>query len=616
MEDESFEDEEVAKLLNKYYVPIKVDREERPDIDAIYMTACQAFTGQGGWPLSIFLTPDQHPFYAGTYFPKLSRYGMPGFMDILRVLAEKWATGKEEIEKSGKVVTDTLKQQNQAKEEGEPSQDTIDVAVAIFEKSFDEKYGGFGKSPKFPTPHNLMFLLRYYHFEEDEQVLQMVTKTLKQMYRGGIFDHIGYGFSRYSTDDKWLVPHFEKMLYDNALLAIAYLETFQITKEPFFKEVAEQIFTYVFREMTDEEGGFYSAQDADSEGVEGKYYVFTPDEIKSVLEGEDGDGFNQYFDITSKGNFEGKSIPNLLQNKNFVTHNPKLDVLKEKLYAYRKGRTTLRKDDKILTSWNGLMIVALSKAYQILQEEKYLQAARKTVNFMQTRLMDENKRLFVRYRHKDAAGLGHLDDYAFMVWGLTELYHATFEATYLEQALWLNQKMKELFFDEENGGFYLSGKDAENLIYRPKEIYDGAIPSGNSVAAYNLIRLARLTGDKNLDELAQKQLSYMASGVEQYPAGYSFCMMAFMEALYPSKEVVCVLKEKEEVQKVGRMLREIFMPNTAVLVKHSDDDLLSQIAGFTTDYGLKGNQNTFYICQNHACSAPFHDFETLGQRLT
>lgn len=620
MAHESFEDEEVADMLNSLYIAIKVDKEERPDIDSVYMGVCQMLTGQGGWPLTVILTPDKKPVFAGTYFPKHSRYQMPGVMDILSAVATQWKNDPSKLLTSADEITSLLQQENKSPEganaERALSKDILQKTAATFSQTFDEQYGGFGRSPKFPTPHHILFLLRYAYFEKDDRALEMAEKTLQQMYRGGIFDHIGFGFSRYSTDEKWLVPHFEKMLYDNALLTMSYLEAFQITRKELYRTVAIKTMDYVLRELTDETGGFYCAQDADSEGVEGKYYVFTPDEIIACLGEEDGTYFNEYFDITAQGNFEGKNIPNLLGNLQFDQPNKRIDELSKQLFSYRIDRTFLHKDDKILTSWNALMIVAFAKAYRIIGDERYLQAAEHAISFLESNLMKKDGRLSVRYRDGETSGDGHVDDYAFTVWALLELYQATFHSNYLVNACQLNDKLLDDFFDRENGGFYLYGKDSESLIARPKELYDGAIPSGNSVAAYGLFQLAKLTGNAELEELAEKQLTYLASNVQDYPAGYSFAMMAFMLALYPSREVVCAVKNQADLQAVQDVFSRYFTPNTVILVLDEQNKAkLGEIAEFTKAYECKNDQTTYYICENNSCSPPFHSMQELEQKI-
>lgn len=534
MAHESFEDEEVAAALNRDFISIKVDKEERPDIDSVYMAVCQGITGSGGWPLTIIMTPDQKPFFAGTYFPKTRRYNVPGLLELLEATAGDWKDNREELLRAADKIVNVLN--DRAKKEagtdaGQLSKDLIEEAKELLYQNFDSWFGGFGGSPKFPAPHNLMFLLRLHKFEKEEHTLKIVEKTLRQMYRGGIFDHIGYGFSRYSTDDKWLVPHFEKMLYDNALLVMAYLEAYQITGKELYRSVAVKTLSYISREMTGEEGGFFSAQDADSEGEEGKYYVFSPKEILNLL-GEDGKLFNQFYDITKLGNFEGSSIPNLIRTRDY---DPIPDAVRKRIhevYEYRLARTELHKDDKMLVSWNSLMIAAYAKAYKALGEARYLESAEKAEAFLSEVMTGKDGKLSVSYRDGTASGTGHLDDYAFFIWALLELYEATLDFGYLEKARKLCELMKTGFWDEEEGGFYLTDKDAEPLIYRPKETYDGAIPSGNSAAGYVLIKLSRLTGLEEYRQWGRKQLAFLSEHAASYPAGHCFALMALMMELY------------------------------------------------------------------------------------
>ncbi len=614
MEGESFEQLDVAKILNDDFISIKVDKEERPDIDSIYMKVCQAFTGQGGWPLTILMTPEQKPFYAATYLPKNSRYSMIGLIDLLQAVSDNWKNNKTKLLHSSEEVTNMLKEQNNNKH-CDISKDMINEAFNYFQHSFDKKYGGFGSSPKFPTPHNLLYLLRYYYFEHNNNALSMVDKTLQQMYKGGIFDHIGFGFSRYSTDEKWLVPHFEKMLYDNALLVIAFLETYQLTKNELYKNIAIETLAYVKRELTDKDGGFYCAQDADSEGVEGKYYVFTPDEITEIL-GDDSKYFDDYFDITKQGNFEGKSIPNLIDNDNFATSNALIEQLSKKVLEYRSKRTFLHKDDKILTSWNALMIIAYTKAYKILGEKEYLATAKTAVSFIEENLVDKQGNLYVSYRNGKISSVGNIDDYAFLIWAYLELYDATFDGDFLEKALNLNEAMIQRFWDEENGGFFIYGSNSERLICRPKELYDGAIPSGNSVAAYCLVKLAKLTGNLDLNEKSQMQLSYIAGNIADFPAGYCFFLMGAMQEIYSSQEIVIVANSKSDFEPIARMLGQKFLPNTVLLAKVEDkENLLESLCEFVKEYKLMDNDVTFYMCQNNTCSPPFHGIDELAKKL-
>ncbi len=531
MERESFEDEEVAYLLNAYFVPIKVDREERPDIDSVYMSVCQAMTGAGGWPLNLFLTPDKKPFYAGTYFPKRPKYNQPGLMELLENINEVWQNNREHVLATSNQVVKSLKGYSED-ESGEIPEDIFNKAYESFLKSFDPVFGGFGRAPKFPTPHNLSYLLNYYKVTGENKALDIVKTTLDNMYKGGVFDHVGFGFSRYSVDEKWLVPHFEKMLYDNALLAITYLEAYEVTKEELYKEVAEKIFTYVLRDMTSPEGGFYSGEDADSEGVEGKFYLWTWPEIYEPLEMEEGDLFVNHYGISKRGNFEGANIPNLIgeelegiQQKHLKNS---LEKIIEKLFKHREKRIHPHKDDKILTSWNGLMIAALAYGARVLNNNKYKTVALKALDFIFHNLERCDGRLLARFRQGESAYLAYLEDYAFIVWALIEAYETTKDYSHIEKALVINERMIELFWDEEKGGLFIYGKDSEELILRPKDIYDGAIPSGNSVATMNMLKLYEIAGDRKLKEKAEQIFRTFGKSIEGVPQAHSKILSAFL----------------------------------------------------------------------------------------
>ncbi|MFT5875757.1 MAG: hypothetical protein ACI8WT_004754 [Clostridium sp.] len=559
MEKESFENEEVAAILNKHYVAIKVDREERPDIDSIYMTVCQAITGSGGWPLTIFMTPDKKPFYAGTYFPVHRRQGMPGIMDILNSIAQQWNENSEDIVASSEKIVDHIKSMNKLIHREEMGEGEIHNAYNNFKNVFDENYGGFGRSPKFPTPHNLQFLLRYWKNYNEPKALEMVEKTLEAMHAGGIFDHIGFGFSRYSTDERWLIPHFEKMLYDNALLAEVYIEAFEATSNIFYKQVAEKIFTYILRDMTSQEGAFYSAEDADSEGIEGKYYSLSLKEVELVLGGKLYETYCEHYNITIDGNFEGLNIPNLIGKKSSGALNEdldhKLEEMRQKLFEYREKRIHPYKDDKILTSWNGLMIAALAYGGRIFENSSYIQQAEKAMNFILSTMINDEGRLMARYREGEVAHLGYLEDYAFIVHALIELYEATFNVKYLTKAIELNQNMLKLFKDEDQGGLFLYGIDGEELIARPKDIYDGALPSGNSVATLNMLRLARLSANRELENEAYGQFEVFASKVKTIENAHAYFMTALLYSKVPGKDII--LSGKEMGSDTKAMIKEI-----------------------------------------------------------
>lgn len=615
MERESFEDEEVAEYLNKNFVAVKVDREERPDIDAVYMQVCQTLTGSGGWPLTIFLTPDKTAFYAGTYYPKEPRYGMNGLLEVLAAVSKLWKTSRDKLIRQGGEITRRLKREQMTRNEM-VTQSDMHRAYETFLRTFDDRYGGFGTAPKFPTPHNLMFLLLYAVFENQAEARTMAVKTLRGMARGGMFDHIGFGFSRYSTDEKWLVPHFEKMLYDNALLTMAYLEAYQLTGDEFLRRTAEKTLLYVRRELTDAGGGFYSAQDADSEGAEGKYYVFRPEIVTAVLGNGDGAYFNRYFGITDEGNFEGESIPNLLSNETYDEPDERIEGLLQKMYDFRRERTKLFKDTKILTAWNALMIAAFAKAYQVLGKEEDRLTAESAASFLKNILTDPGGRLFVRYRDGDAAGSGYLEDYAYTVWAFLSLYDATFDAGHLKTALDYAETMCGLFEDKERGGFYLYADDAEQLMVRPKETYDGALPSGNAVAAFVLAKLSKLTAEQVWEERAVRQLGYLSSPVMEYPAGHCFGLMAAMLAIYPTKEILCAVGSPDEAQNIRKALSGRFLPNVSFLVKTKDNEsTVNALAPFAKAYLVLDGKTNFYLCENKSCSMPFASLDELIKRL-
>ncbi len=590
MAHESFEDEEIAELLNRYFVCIKVDKEERPDIDSIYMSVCQAFTGSGGWPTSIFMTAEQRPFFAGTYYPKHSRYGMIGMRELLTAIHEKWESDREELlERADVAMLHLIKDRNNR---GKADMQLPESAVSIYQQVYDRENGGFGRAPKFPAPHNILFLLNFYDKYGNRLCLDMAEKTLVQMYRGGIFDHIGGGFSRYSTDEYFLVPHFEKMLYDNALLIIAYCRAHELTKDKrraeLYIDIAKRTADYVLREMTSPDGGFYSAQDADSEGEEGKYYVFAPDEIEKTLGKAKAQAFCRRYDITDKGNFEGKNIPNLLNSDSFDRADEQ-DVLR--LYEYRKGRYQLHTDKKILTVWNSLMIAAMCVLYMESGEEKYLVAAKRADTFIRNRLSDGD-RLFVSFAEGRVGAMGFLDDYGAYCFAKLALYRATLDKEQLDGAQRLWKKAMTDFADNEHGGFYFSGAENEKLILRPKETYDGAIPSGNSLMAWNTVKLWNTAGRQEYRDAAEKQLNFMAGEAGNYPIGYSMFLTALIEYTEPSVKVTAVLVGQENVQKIVDMF-----PAGADIVLRSPSE----------EYSIKDGKPTFYICAGRRCYPPTND---------
>ena len=609
MAHESFEDPEVAEILNRNFISIKVDREERPDIDAVYMSVCQTVTGSGGWPLTVLLTPDQKPFFAGTYFPKKGAYGRMGLTELLERAAGLWNANRNELIQAGNDITTAINK-SEAQSGREPSRKLADRAFSQLARVFDVKWGGFGNAPKFPTPHNLLFLMRYGAVMREDGAMKMAQLTLEDMARGGIHDHIGGGFSRYSTDEMWLVPHFEKMLYDNALLLMAYVKAYQHTKKEAFADVAHRTARYIIRELTDGEGGCYCGQDADSEGVEGKYYVFTPEEVMQILGDTDGAEFCRLYDITEKGNFEGKSIPNRIQSteKGWTREDPRF----MNLYDYRLKRTRLHKDDKILLSWNGWAMIGLAQAGFVLGEREYLKAAIRIHEFIESNMTTEDDLLYLRWRDGEAAHAGQLEDYAVYALGLLELYRSTLDVTYLERAIHRADQMAELFEDLERGGYFITASDGETLIARPKETYDGAIPSGNSVAAMVLQRLALLTGEGKWQDAARRQMQFLANAIWDYPGSSCLGILALMDALYPHRELVCCSADStpEQLLSYGK---EHPADNLQILLKtERNSDRLEGCAPFTADYPVPKQGAMYYLCEDGTCKAPVSDFSQLN----
>lgn len=619
MERESFEDEQVADILNKDFISIKVDREERPDIDSIYMSVCQALTGSGGWPLTIIMTPDKKPFFAGTYFPKKSKYGYPGLIDILKKIISKWKQNKNILIESGNSIVNSMKEYSGISSQEELNKELIAEAFQAFSKSFDEDYGGFSEAPKFPSPHNISFILMYWNAYGENKALEMVKTSLNHIYKGGIFDHIGFGFSRYSVDKKWLVPHFEKMLYDNALLAYAYAEGYQATGNNLYKQVTEKIFTYVLRDMTSPDGAFYSAEDADSEGKEGRFYLWSKYEIKKVLGTDDGELFCRYYNMTEGGNFEHKNIPNLIETDlsslEFLSINDKLEKFIEKLFLYREKRIHPFKDDKIITSWNGLMAASLAYGGRVLGEDGYIKAADKALSLIFSRLQNENGRLLSTIREGNAANLGFLDDYAFVISALIEMYEASFEIEYLEKALKLNNDMFDIFWDDNNGGLFLSGWDNEELIFKSKDAYDGAIPSGNSVAAMNNIRLSKITGNSELEERAEDIFRAFGSQVKKLPTAYSKMISAFLYSTIPGKQIV-IAGEKNNTDTIEmlRALNHKYSPYTTAVLNNGSERIYRTIP-YAENETMIENKTTAYICENFACGRPITNKEEFTLRI-
>ena len=610
MERESFEDEEVGSILNEHFISIKVDREERPDIDGIYMEVCQALTGSGGWPLTVLMTPDQKPFFAGTYFPINNMGQHVGLMHILNVTSTKWQTHKTELLESAEQITTVIKESVEENNHSQLDEHILEKTFNTFEMKFDKEYGGFGTQPKFPAPHNLLFLLRYGLLHKNNKAIEMVEATLTQMYKGGIFDHVGYGFSRYSVDNKWLVPHFEKMLYDNALLCIVFIEAYQATNNPLFKEVAEKILEYVRRDMTSPEGGFYTAEDADSEGVEGKFYIWSLDEIDQVLNKEDADFISQYYNITTDGNFENANILNLIHHDKISIDSERIKTIRNQLFKHRGKRVHPYKDDKILTSWNAMMIVAFALAGKVFHQPNYIAQAEQSMEFISKHLIVDG-RIMARFRDGQTKYHGYLDDYAYLTWAWTELFLATSNIRYIERAKHYTIKMIDLFSDAANGGFYTIGKDSETLIMKTKDSYDGAIPSGNSVATMNLMRLSEITDDISFVRLAFEQFHYFADKINQSPTAYTHMLTAYMMYKAPKTKTVLVLENIEDLNSFKTHLYNRYRPFTTAIILYKEESKNEIFEHYTDDH----NPLALYVCENYACNEPVYDKQSIIEIL-
>jgi uncharacterized protein YyaL (SSP411 family) len=608
MEKECFDDEEVAELMNRAFVCIKVDREERPDLDGTYMMACQAMGRSCGWPLNVILTADEKPFFAASYIPKSSRFGLTGMMDLVPQIEELWKKRRADLENLGGDITRRLEAYAERAAGGELGKDVLDDAYEKLVLDFDEENGGFGSAPKFPTPHRMLFLLRYWNRTGEKTALAMAEKTLRAMRLGGVFDQVGYGFHRYSTDADWLVPHFEKMLYDQALLALAYTEAYQATGAGKFKVTAQEVLDYVLRDLASPEGGFYSAEDADSEGEEGKFYLWSMKEIRDDLPPADADLAVRLFGVKPEGNFTeagrqtGRNILHWTQSLEEAASEAQLTVdqfilrlgrIVKSLLEARKTRVHPAKDDKVLADWNGLMIAALARASQVFGGEKYLQAAVKAADFVLAKMRIADGTLLHRYAKSEAAVEAFLDDYAFLAWGLIEVYEAGFNEKHLKTAIELTNAMTARFWDEKGGGFYFTASGNAALT-RMKEAYDGALPSGNSVALLNLLRLAVLTGNPKFEEKAGRMIRTFADEVKRAPTAYAFMLLGADFALGPAYSVILVgePREKDTLELLGA-LRKRFLPNLVVSLRKPD------AAGL--GYEIVDGKATAYVCRGQTC---------------
>ncbi len=627
MEKECFEDDQVAELMNRTFVSIKVDREERPDLDAAYMAVCQSMGRNCGWPLNVIMSPDKNPFFVASYIPKDNRYGAVGMLSLVPQIGEIWQTRKAEMETIGKELKEQIAAQVQTEPENQIDKSALDDAYEQLFLRFDQENGGFGRAPKFPSPHNLLFLLRYANQSKVKPASTMVEKTLRAMRLGGIFDQVGLGFHRYSTDAQWLVPHFEKMLYDQALLTLAYLEAYQALGAPKFKITAKETLEYVLRDLASPEGGFFSAEDADSEGKEGKFYLWTLDDVRQAT-GEDADLSIKLFGVKAEGNYfeppNGKTGKNILHlavpleqvaaesNLTMDQLIAKLAKITDKLFQAREKRLHPAKDDKILVDWNGLMIAALARANQVLGNPTYLQAATRTTEFILKEMKTADGKLYHRYAKSEKAVNGFLDDYAYLVFGLLELYEANFDNKYLHEAKELSKTMIGEFWDEKNGGFFFTAKDEDDSVPRLKQTYDGAVPSGNAVALLNLLRLARLSGEPSFEAYANKLLKTFSEEIKMQPLGHTFMLMGLEFALGPTSNVVLVGDPSEKgTVKFLEALRKNYLPNLTVTMWTPEKAKSNP----TLIYEKIDGKPTAYVCRDQTCMPPTNDAEKMLELL-
>jgi uncharacterized protein len=614
MEHESFENEEIAKLMNENFVNIKVDREERPDLDQIYMTAVQMMTGHGGWPMTMFLTPEGVPFYGGTYFPPADRYNMPGFPRVLLSVADAYQAQPEQVAHSASTMLGELRRVGLAEESRDLlSSEILDGAYRKIAANYDSKHGGFGGAPKFPPAMTLEFFLHVYDRTKAPEALQMVNETCHKMGESGMYDQLGGGFHRYSVDAKWLVPHFEKMLYDNALLSRLYLHLYQVTKDEFARRIAEETLDYVHREMTDANGGFYSSQDADSEGEEGKFFVWSREEVLAALDGNHPELFCDYYDITDGGNFEGDNILHINSDLETLaaTHGVSLsdarkiiDTGRRKLFEIREGRVKPGRDEKVLTAWNALMLSSFAEASTILDRSDYADVARTNARFLLTRLQSQG-RLLRTYKDGQAKLNGYLEDYANVIDGLVNLYEATGEIEWIESAKALTERMIDQFWDNEAGGFFFTAKDHEQLIVRSKEWVDNATPSGNSVAASVLLKLALLTGNEDYRRRATTVLRLMASQIRRYPSAFGFALSALDFYLGSPLEIAIVGNEDDAGwHQLWRALWDKYLPNRVIAPCTGDFERSAQEIPLLRDRNTLSSRTTAFVCQAYVCQSP------------
>ena len=625
MEKESFENPDIARLMNQNFINIKVDREERPDLDSIYMQAVQAMTGRGGWPLSVFLTPDTKPFYGGTYFPPSDRRDIPGFPRILSAISEAFNTKLDEVSKSASDLMERMEKSIQTQPNHSLLEsEVIDNAYLNLSENFDTDHGGFSPAPKFPQPMIPEFVLRYHHRTGQDKALAMVELTLEKMALGGIYDQIGGGFHRYSTDDQWMVPHFEKMLYDNALLARLYLHAYQVTGKPLYKRITEEILDYILRDMTDPEGGFYSAEDADSEGQEGKYYVWSHEEILQELGLEEGNLFCVYYGVTPQGNFDGHNIMHVARSLDVVARevsmkpNSLLEVVtrsKQKLLEARYGRTAPSKDQKVITAWNGLMITSFSEASAVLQRKDYQRASENCALFILKNL-SHNGRILRTFKDGKARLKGYLEDYSCLADGLISLHEATLDPKWLAEANLITDRMIDLFWDKESSIFYDTGRDHEHLVIRPRDIFDNAMPCGGSTAVNVLLRMGLYTNKSNYTNIAVETLSHIASWITSHPQGFGQWLIALDFHLGTHKEIALV-GDLNNAATVGllNVIHSNFLPNKVLVGKKDGDTSCLIQCPLLAGKGLLNGKPTAYVCQDNVCKEPVTEPQVLFEQL-
>ncbi|MDE0425561.1 MAG: thioredoxin domain-containing protein [Candidatus Poribacteria bacterium] len=625
MERESFENEEIAGVMNELFINIKVDREERPDLDEIYMNAVQIMTRQGGWPMTVFLTPDLKPFYGGTYYPPTDRYGRPGFPKVMHAVSEAFSDQNTQVLQQAEQITAHLAQMSNVVDphHHELTEELMTNAFQNYRSQFDSHHGGFGNAPKFPPSMGLPFLLRYWHHSGNANALEMVELTLEKMARGGMYDQLGGGFHRYSTDAHWLVPHFEKMLYDNAQLVVAYFEAYQATQKPFYRDIAIETLDYVLREMYDaENGGFYSTQDADSEGVEGKFFVWEPNDVEDIIGEENAEIFCEYYDITPQGNFEGENILQVQVPPDIFARKLRMDVSelealladgKQKLFDAREKRIKPGLDDKILTSWNGIMIRGMAMGYQLTGKPEYLEACKKSAEFVLTTLSQDNGLLLRTYRDGKSHLNAYLEDYSYFIAGLIALYEASFEPRWLTEAERLAHIMIDQFGDDAGDGFFFTGKAHETLIVQSKSAYDGATPSGASMAIHSLLRLAKHLNNPEFHNKAVETLLLYFQQMERMPSGSGqlLCELAFL--LSTPKEIAIVGKQDDvKTEAMLTALHSTYQPNKIVALSESAD---GQTLPLLTGKTQIDNTATAYVCENYVCQAPTTDIEAFVELL-